>query len=144
MCDGPDSGDYESFRFYEVRDVKARKPHVCACCHGAIAAGDTYRRAAAGWEGTAISEAMCSSCAEAADAYETEHNFHTMPSGIEPLIEECVAEYAMEAKLIRRRGPPPPDEAAKADVAEAGAARWQRYLDDMKARATAREAAKEV
>ena len=38
--------DYETFSFYDARNVKARKEHTCCECGETIKPGDTYERAA--------------------------------------------------------------------------------------------------
>lgn len=65
---GYDYGD-ESCSFYQERDVKARKIHKCNECADEIPIGMTYRRMVGAWDRQMHSFAMCSNCAEIADAF---------------------------------------------------------------------------
>lgn len=55
--------------FFNARDVKARKPHVCCECAEPIAVGDTYCRESGKSDGDLFSMATCAPCKEIRDAF---------------------------------------------------------------------------
>lgn len=48
---------------------KARKPHQCRECRGAIVPGEVYSYVSGVWDGRGDSWAMCSTCSEVKDAW---------------------------------------------------------------------------
>jgi len=131
MCE-VDYDDGESWSMWEERQVKARKAHRCDCCDGTIAAGELYRRHFSVSDGSICCERACAACVVAIDRYIEVHRWRTNPGGMPDLIEHCVEEERDEATHRGDQG------------AAMVAAFWDAHLDDMKARAAAREAAKGV
>lgn len=60
------SGDADPVEFFDRREVKARKSHVCIECKGTIAVGERHSYIVYTFEGKFCSERICLGCHEVA------------------------------------------------------------------------------
>lgn len=82
--------------------VRAKKEHRCDCCGGRIPPGRKYLRLGWVFERTAGSEKCCLPCHRVSMAFAQKHNFYTQPSGMQHLLEECIAEDDEDAGPWKR------------------------------------------
>lgn len=110
---------------------RARKPHVCDCCGGAIDPGEVYIAHFSVMDGDITAEKMCALCDLAAADFQQEHKTRSNPSYMRELLEEClVDETGQESVYI--------DDEETRQLMSATAAKWKRYLDEMNERREAR------
>lgn len=64
------SDDAEPVQFYDSAIVKARKPHICTECGGAIQVGEEHRRISYKFEGAFSVDRMCEPCSETAGEFD--------------------------------------------------------------------------
>lgn len=67
---GDSSDDADPVDFFNVRTVKARKPHACTHCAGTIEAGESHTYVAFKFEGAFDTERVCAPCHEASTEFE--------------------------------------------------------------------------
>ena len=93
MC----SIDLEPCSLWDEREVRARKRHVCDCCHGLIEPGTIYVKHFSICDGDPTSEKCCAEC-KAARVEFADADGHMMatPSYSLEMLRECVAEAFRE------------------------------------------------
>ena len=74
----------------ETKIGKARKPHVCACCHGPIRVGESYTKLFTVQDGDAGSEKSCLACDDDAAEFTDDHSMRSVPSYMGELYGQCV------------------------------------------------------
>lgn len=117
MCEV--SYDGETVDGWSQKQVKARRWHYCASCHGVIAAGDLYLRHFYVEDRMPFAEKQCLPCAKISGAYTEAHRVEWTPCALRDALESCVD------------GEP---EGSEISV------RWVQLLAEMNARRTARNA----
>lgn len=90
---------------------KARKPHACDCCGGAIPAGAVYLVHFSVFDGTATSEKMCGPCRDDRAEFAAGHDgVLCSPGWLRTLVSDCSSDYPEDAAWramlarIRARG----------------------------------------
>lgn len=129
MCEwqGPDDGDAPSA--FSEKWRRARVSHECFECGGKIAVGERYRFVSGVWEGRGDSFKFCLQCTETLAAFAKEHDGERpYYGGLDEALGECVDE---ETTI---------NDDDTETLSEAGQ-RWQKALDEMRARRAARGAA---
>lgn len=76
----------------ETHVKHARKEHVCDCCGGVIKPGDPYTKIFMVFEGDASTENECQPCTAMMVLFKAMHGSWMSPSGMRPLLDECIAE----------------------------------------------------
>jgi ribosomal protein L37AE/L43A len=127
MCKWQADYDGPMPSFFNDVERKARKPHTCDECDGAIKPGQVYRYISGLWDGYISQYHICGPCAETIEAFAAAHD-EERPSlqGLSYALEECIEEETIVG-----------DEET---LTEAGQ-RWKKALDEMHARRAARGAA---
>jgi hypothetical protein len=110
--------------FVNTHVGRARKPHKCDACDGAIAAGSAYVRHYSVFDGESTSEKFCRPCFDDMEEF-GKHPGHMLctPGSMEPVILSCLTDDPFDY---------PDDKDAK---------RWREMLDGMAAR---KQAAREM
>jgi hypothetical protein len=128
VCKLESSYDGEHAEFHEKRTRTARKPHQCYECGGKIQPGDKYNDVAGKWNGDFQTYSFCAACDAIASAFVAAHpGFGRMYGGLDEDLERCIEE---ETHV---------DDNDNEVVSESGQ-RWQKALDEMRARAAAAKA----
>lgn len=69
--DFADAGDdADPVQFYDWKMVRARKPHICTECGGAISVGEEHKRISYRFDGKFHTDRLCPPCHEAAGEFE--------------------------------------------------------------------------
>lgn len=100
--------DEFSNRLLSMKFVRARKPHTCHGCSGAIEKGKLYRRYAFTMDGEFRHEKMCRPCALDSDRFAKAHGFaYFYPYGWIEFVHECIVDDGADAdprwKMIKVR-----------------------------------------
>lgn len=108
--------DLDGWKAWIWKTRRARKPHVCECCDGAIPAGGFYLYLS-GIDGdrNPFWEKCCLFCRAAQREFEDEHDFgSTTPSYFATLLNECFEDdsapkwgrmlAAMDVRALARQG----------------------------------------
>lgn len=72
--------------------VRARKPHRCACCGSAVAAGGSYVRTKSLYDGCWQQWAECLPCSKRIDAFGKEHRLTPSADTFSEYLDQCVDE----------------------------------------------------
>lgn len=86
MCDI----DLEPCDLWSEKQVKARKPHTCSCCGGAIKPGELYTKHFSKFEGDTTSEKACSACQAMRDEFLEIHKTVGNPGYMEDALRDCI------------------------------------------------------
>ncbi len=97
--------ELESCQVWYETKRRARKTHLCSCCKGSIAAGETYLIHFSVLDGDVTSEKCCGQCEEARDEFgEAHHNecgeaYIPTPSYFQSLLASCISEGDEESEV---------------------------------------------
>lgn len=84
----------------ETKIGKARKAHVCDCCHGPIRVGESYTKLFTVHDGDAASEKSCQACDADAAEFQEDHSMRSVPSYMGELYQQCVADSLDEGDAV--------------------------------------------
>lgn len=89
MCDI----DLEPCDVWREEMRKARKPHRCSCCGGAVVIGDRYISHFSKFDGSITSENLCLSCDRDRDMFAAAHeHMSPTPSHFPQMLADCIHE----------------------------------------------------
>lgn len=88
MCDLGYDED-ELVQAWIERVQRARRAHVCDCCGGAIAAGESYKRITTIADGFCSAEKECAACTAVMVKFKAAHSEWYSPAGMRDLVQEC-------------------------------------------------------
>ncbi len=130
MCKWSADNDGEMPKFYNDVERKARKPHTCDECGGAIIPGQTYRYISGLWDRLYVSSYhICGPCSQTIEEFAAAHeDERPLFQGLSEALEECLRDETH------------PDEDTDEDVISEAGMRWKKALDEMQSRRSARSA----